>query len=109
MDKAQKQKELAGRKPVGIAATDAVPATRTQPAKTIRIDDCSMSIWGRDVMVQGQHRVFFSVTFERSYKDRNGMWRYTKSFDADSLGKVATLCHSASEAIRVLEHQATAE
>lgn len=47
-------------------------------------------------MVQGKQETFYSVTLERSYKGLDG-WKYTKSFDHESLGKVAQLCQQAAE------------
>ena len=102
----KKHKEVSGTKPEQTAATDAAPAVKRLPLKTLRVEDCSASIWGRDQMVHGEMRVFFSVTFERSYKDRDGAWKYTKSFDAESLGKLVTLCQQASEAIETLRKSA---
>ncbi|NLX98253.1 MAG: hypothetical protein GXY83_19005 [Rhodopirellula sp.] len=101
----KKLKEVSGTKPEETAATDAAPAAKRLPLKTLRVDDCSASIWGRDQMVRGEMRSFFSVTFERSYKDRDGAWKYTRSFDGDSLGKLVTLCQQASEAIESLRDQ----
>lgn len=84
------------------AAPDAAPAATRRPVKTIRVDDCSASIWAREFAVQGEPRTFYSVTLERSYKDRDGAWRYAKSFDPESLGAVVALCQQASEAIAAL-------
>ena len=80
---------------------------KRKPAAVIRADDCSASIWAREVMVQGQPKTFYSVTMERSYKDRDGAWKYTKSFDQDSLGKIVSLAQQAEQTIRGLsEHEA---
>ena len=80
---------------------------KRKPAVVIRADDCSASIWAREVMVQGQPKTFYSVTMERSYKDRDGAWKYTKSFDQDSLGKIVSLAQQAEQTIRGLsEHEA---
>jgi hypothetical protein len=84
------------------APHEAAPApqdAKRRPIHTIRLDDLSASIWAREGVVQGQPRTFYSVTLERSYKDRDGSWKYTKTFDVGSLGKVVTLCHQASEYI----------
>ncbi len=99
---AKKQKELSDTKSEGTVATDAAPATRT-PVKTIRVDDCSASIWEREFSVKGKPTKFISISFERSYKDRDGAWRYTKSFDPQSLGAIVHLCQQASEAIASLQ------
>lgn len=88
-----------------MAATDAAPAAKRLPVKTIRVGDCSASIWARDVIARGEPRTFYSVTLERSYKDGEGAWKYSKSFDADSLGSVVALCQQAGEAIALLEER----
>lgn len=102
----KKHKEVSGSKPEETAATEAAPAAKKLPLKTLRIDDCSASIWARDYLVRGQMRTFYSSTFERSYKDRNGAWKYTRSFDADSLGKLVSLAQQASEVIHTVQQQA---
>ena len=79
-----------------------------KPAASLRADDCSASIWARQFVVQGQPKTFYSVTLERSYKDRDGAWKYTKSFDAESLGKIVSLCQQASETINGLQQQEAA-
>ena len=88
------------------AATDAAEPAKRTPAKTIRQDDCSVSIWAREYPVQGKPTTFYSVTFERSYKDRNGSWSYTKSFGPDDLGKIVSLCQEAEKAIAELRQAA---
>jgi hypothetical protein len=99
------KKKDASRKEESPAATDAAPAAKRLPVKTFRIGDCSASIWAREFVAQGQPRTFYSTTLERSYKDRDGAWKYTKSFDLDSLGSVVALCQQASEAIAALQEK----
>jgi hypothetical protein len=109
MTNAKKNKEVSGTKPEGTAAKAAALAAqdaRRRPFRTIRVEDCSASIWARDFVVQGHDRRFYSVTFERAYKDRDGAWKYTKSFDPESLGKLVSLCQQASELIAGLETEA---
>lgn len=72
---------------------------KRKPVSTLRVDDCSASIWAREHLVKGQQKVFYSITIERSYKDRDGRWCYTRSFAPDSLGAISQLCQQASEAI----------
>jgi hypothetical protein len=102
----KKQKDVSGTKPEGTAATEAAPAAKKLPLRTLRVDDCSASIWARDYLVRGTMRTFLSVTLERAYRDRNGVYKYTHSFDADSLGKLVTLCQQASEVIHTIQQQA---
>lgn len=105
----KKTKDVAAKRaaeqPVARSATKASPEAKRKPVATIRVEDCSASIWAREHVIQGQPRTFYSVTLERSYKDRDGAWKYTRSFDADSLGKVVSLCQQASETIDGLTQQ----
>ena len=70
-----------------------------RPIKSFRVDDCSLSVWARERNVNGEPVVFYSATLERSYKDKSGAFKYSKSFDAASLSKLVTLCQQASEFI----------
>ena len=101
MDAVAKSKKA----PAKAEATAPQDAKR-MPVKSLRVDDCSLSIWSREYVVQGQPKTFWSCTIERSYKDSNGAWRYTRSFDPDSLGKVVTLCQQASEFIHDRQQEA---
>lgn len=105
MANAKKNTDVSDKKTEDSAATDAAPAAKRHPVKVLRVEDCSASIWAREYVSRGQQKTFFSVSFERSYKDHDG-WRYTKSFDLDSLGKLMTLCRQAEEAIRMLQQEA---
>ncbi|MBI1313263.1 hypothetical protein GC176_18380 [bacterium] len=99
----RKNKDVAETKsaeqPVATEATTVSQDEKRKPAVTIRVEDVSCSIWAREHLVQGKPKVFWSATLERSYKDRDGRWRYTKSFDPESLGKVVAACQQASESI----------
>ena len=103
MDKSKKNMDVAVTKTaeqsVAPSATQSSPDAKKKPATTIRVDDCSASIWARERVVQGKPHILYSVTFERSYKDRDGGWKYTRSFDADSVGKVVSLCEQVTETI----------
>jgi hypothetical protein len=84
------------------ATEEAATATQDapqRPIKTFRLEECSVSVWSREHVVRGEPTVFWSATPERSYKDASGTWKYTKSFDADELGKLITLCQQAREFI----------
>ena len=80
-------------------ATSASQDAKQKPVATIRVEDCSASIWSREYLIKGQPTAFHSITFERSYKDRDGRYHYTKSFDANSLPHIATLVQQTAAAI----------
>ena len=109
MDKAKKNKDVAVTKtaeqPAATTAANATQEAARKPVTTIRVEDVSCSIWAREHLVQGKPKVFYSCTIERSYKDRDGRWRYTKSLDPDSLGQVVAVCQQASETISGLMQQ----
>jgi hypothetical protein len=91
----RKNKDVSGKdRPEDQAASQ---AAKRKPDHTIRIEDCSASIWSRSAMIQGKPQVFYSVTLERSFKNAASQWQYTKTFDPDSLAKVASLCEQASK------------
>lgn len=75
------------------AAKTATPEAKRGPAKQCRIDDVSASVFVRD----RNGRTWYSVSFTRSYKDRDGTWKYTKNFDVEDLGKVVTVAQQAAE------------
>lgn len=101
--------KMTTRKNMDVAATKAVEQTAAQdaasastelkrkPVTTVRIEDISCSIWARDHVVQGQNRVFYSCSLERSYRGRDGLWHFTKSFDPESLGNVVAVVQQAAE------------
>ncbi len=81
-------------------AEAAKPEARRQPAKVIRVEDVSASIWTRQHLIRGEPTTFYSVTPERSYKDRDGARCYTKSYDPDSLGALVAVIQQADAWIR---------
>jgi hypothetical protein len=72
---------------------------KRRPLTTLRQGDVSGSIWARDHEARGQMTKFYSVTFERSYKDSTGKYCYTRSFNPDDLGALMSLCQQAGEYI----------
>lgn len=85
--------------------TVASPDAKHRPLKNIRVEDVSASIWPREVMVKGTPTTFYSVTFERSFRDGNGRWRYSRYFDLNDLGKVITAAQQAADYIQSLIDQ----
>lgn len=82
-----------------VPETAAMDAAK-KPVKVLRIEDVSASVFAREHTVKGDSRVFYSVSFSRSYKDSSGTWRYAKYFDLEDLGKIVNLCQQADEYIR---------
>lgn len=74
-----------------------------RPLKTIREEDCSASIWPRTVTKNGSERTFYSVTIERRYKDKDGKFHYTKSFDAGSMSQLASVIQKTNDELQALQ------
>lgn len=78
---------------------DPSPATEkgNSPVTTIWVDNVAASIWSRQVPVKGEPVTFYSVSLERSYRDRDDVRRYTRSFDPEHLPKVIEACQKAHD------------
>jgi hypothetical protein len=61
--------------------------------------------WYRVYAVKGKLTDFYSLTFERSYRDKGGDWKYTKSFSIEDLPKLGTLIHMAETAVSEIRSQ----
>jgi hypothetical protein len=76
-----------------------------KPAAKITLHPVSAAIWRN----QNPNVVFYSVTFERSYKDDAGNWKSSDNFSASELlllAKVADLAHSEIYKLRASDRQA---
>ena len=107
MDATNKKKDISGTKPKDQPAgpkAEAKLATQEAkrgPVKQCRLEDVSASVFARE----RDGRTFYSVSFTRSYKDRDGQWKYTKNFDVADLGKVVTVTQQAAEWIHDMLQQ----
>ena len=64
-----------------------------KPAAKVTLFPVSAAIWRNE----NQKGVFYSVTFERSYKDDAGKWQTSSTFNASDLlllAKAADLAHT---------------
>jgi hypothetical protein len=84
---------------------EAASDEKRHPLKTFTQGDVSASVWARDHLVRGESRRFYSVTFERSYRDATGQFRYARSFNPGDLGALMWMCDQAS---KYLEEQQAA-
>ena len=67
--------------------------TRNAPVAKIRVGSVTASIWENN----GENGTRSSVTFQRSYKDKDGKWHNSDSYnigDLLELAKAADLAHS---------------
>lgn len=70
---------------------------KRRPLKSFTMGEVHASVWARDHVVKGQPRRFYSITFERSYRDSTGKTAYSRSMNPDDLGALMSLCQQAGE------------
>jgi hypothetical protein len=76
-----------------------------KPAAKVTLYPVTAAIWRN----QNQSGVFYSVTFERSFKDDAGKWQSASTFNANDLlllAKVADQAHSEIFKLRAKDRQA---
>jgi hypothetical protein len=97
--------------------TDAIPrqaitkgktmSDNKTPAAKVTLYPVTAAIWRNDNNAKGD--AFYSVTFERSYKDEKGNWKSSKTFNAGDLlllAKVADQAHTEIHNLRANDRQA---
>jgi len=78
-----------------------------QPAARINLHPVSAAIWANET----ERGTFYSVTFERSYKD-GGKWHRSSSFNSSELlllAKVADMAHSKIHELRASDRTSQPE
>ena len=81
--------------------TEQTTEGKKPPVAKLKIGLNNASIWQR-VTEKG---VFFSVTFERRYKDAQGKWQSTQSFNSEDLLSLSKLVDQAHTKILELRFQ----
>jgi hypothetical protein len=73
-----------------------------KPTAKVSLFPVTAAIWRNE----NQKGVFYSVTFERSFKDEAGKWKASESFNPSDLllvAKVADLAHSEIYKLRAID------
>ncbi len=65
-----------------------------KPVQKIRVGQVSATIWAQDG--------FYTASLERNYKDKDGTWKSTSSFNVDDLVVAAKVADLAADAILAL-------
>ena len=79
--------------------------TNSPPVAKLRIGLINASIWQRS----SSEGTFYSASFERRYRDKEGQWHSTQSFNADDLLVLAKLADQAHSKIQELRTGDAAE
>ncbi len=76
-----------------------MPAKRkpdpVHPAFKSQSGSVQLAVWQNDANVDGEERTFYTVTMERSYKDRNDEWQKTTQLRQSDLGDAIACLQSA--------------
>ncbi len=80
--------------------TSAAAVTKNLPAKTIRIGYIAATIWRNTVTSGDTDKAFYTVTFTRSFRDGQGEWADTTSFNHNDLPVLTLLSQEAELFIR---------
>jgi hypothetical protein len=67
-----------------------IVAQGDQPSTKIRIGSVTAAIWKND-------KGFYSVTLQRSYKDKDGQWQNAEGFNHDDLLNAAKVLERAED------------
>ena len=70
-------------------------ARKPGPEKKIRAGALSATIWRNEGKKEGQVSTYYTVSIERSFKDKAGEWKHTASLRQDDLPKVTLLLQEA--------------
>lgn len=65
-----------------------VQAKAKQPVKKVDVFPIQVSVWENLVKTQDSEYTSHSVTIEKSYKDKDGNWQKTQSFNVSDLPKL---------------------
>lgn len=76
----------------------------TKPERKFKAGAVSATVWKNEKTNNGQSFAFFTITLERSYKDKNGEWQKTNSLRINDLPKAAMVLNKAYE-FTVLKEQ----
>lgn len=66
-------------------------APRPKPVHVERLGRVSAAVWANE----GEHRMRYSVTLCRLYKDQKQQWQTSESFSRDDLLQLAKVCDRA--------------
>jgi hypothetical protein len=91
-----------------MATTSSTPSKSTEPANPpvakLRLGLINANIWQRST----DGKIFYSVSFERRYKDSQGKWQSTHGYNASDLLTLAKLADQAHSKIQELQSAKTA-
>ena len=77
---------------------------KNTPEKKFRASPVTATIWANEVQTkEGETRLFRTISLERSYKDKDGVWKSTNSLRTSDLPKAILVLNKAYEHVSIRE------
>ena len=77
---------------------------KNTPEKKFRASPVTATIWANEAKTkEGETRLFRTISLERSYRDKEGVWKSTSSLRANDLPKAVLVLNKAYEYISMQE------
>lgn len=77
--------------------TKSAAAEKPHPVHKASTGALQLAVWENEHEVDGDKRVFHSVTLERNYKDKNDAWQKTTQLRESDLGEAIALLQNAQQ------------
>ncbi len=83
---------------------------KNTPEKKFRASPITATIWANEVKTHdGEQRLFRTISMERSYKDKDGVWKTTNSLRTSDLPKAVLVLNKCYEYISIKEESDSIE
>lgn len=83
---------------------NSINVNKNTPEKKFRASPVSATIWANEVQTkEGETRLYRTVILERTYKDKDGVWKSTSSLRANDLPKAVLVLNKAYEYVSIKE------
>jgi len=88
----------------GGKTMNSINVNKNTPEKKFRASPVSATIWANEVQTkEGETRLYRTVILERTYKDKDGVWKSTSSLRANDLPKAVLVLNKAYEYVSIKE------
>ena len=82
---------------------------KKQPLKKFRAGAIAATIWENPIEKEGKTTVYNTISFERGYKDKDGVWKSTSSLRTADLPKAVVVLSKAYEYLVLQDKTAVIE
>lgn len=82
-----------------VEKTNKEASTSTKPVSKFQAGVVQASVWENTASVDGVEKKFFTISFQRSYKDKDDKWQNTTSMRVNDLPKLALVIQEAYKTI----------